>query len=701
MSSSSENSVAWRAYDDEVYRGVKEKRSCTDIYCLLILVVFVGCWIGVGYYAFWNGDINRILAPKDSTGRICGVDDDVRGKEYLFFFDISKCVSLNVFIYGCPTKQMCVKECPKENWSSDEVFKRPKVVWREEQKKLLCDREGIAATVNSYEALNQTIREQKCAPYYLRSTAAFAKMCLPTLGILPSSIANIDLTDQAAERAQNYFSYVYEVSSVIAEDMKKCWHLLVLFAAVSIVSCLFVIIVMGIITKIVIWCILGLILIFLAYSTIITYLQYNCTSESEATLAANSTNDFYSGTAYGQLQLLFQQKETWFVLFIVSAVFFVLFALLIIFLRSRIELAVMLIGEGSKAVNTIKSSLCFPFVIRVLQVAVITWFVILGFYIRSLGTSVYEVRGLNASISDCVCKTYHNGHWCLPHKFYEECHSKSTGQACVDAGCVFVEHRDPQVKTYLQMYNLFGLLWGLYFVSGLGQLVLSFCFSTWYWTYHKYDVPFFTLFYSIYATIRYHLGTVALGSFLIATCGFIRTLLEHTQRILKQSDGLLTQCMTWSMRGCFWLLQKFLIYISKNAYIMCSVTGSSFFSSSGQALGLLARNIVRAVVLDKVLDFLLLVGKITLTVLMGFLSYYAFTRPSLSLAYPLVPTGIVVLLTWIIAASFFGVYIVAVDTLFLSFLKDGELNDGSRTKPYYMSSKLKYIMSKSAKVRKH
>ena len=41
---------------------------------------------------------------------------------------------------------------------------------------------------------------------------------------------------------------------------------------------------------------------------------------------------------------------------------------------------------------------------------------------------------------------------------------------------------------------------------------------------------------------------------------------------------------------------------------------------------------------------------------------------------------------------FFGVYEMAVDTLFLCFLEDIERNDGSASKPYYMSKDLKKIL---------
>ena len=49
--------------------------------------------------------------------------------------------------------------------------------------------------------------------------------------------------------------------------------------------------------------------------------------------------------------------------------------------------------------------------------------------------------------------------------------------------------------------------------------------------------------------------------------------------------------------------------------------------------------------------------------------------------------------TYFIAACFFSVYAMAVDTLFLCFLVDSENNDGTAEKPYYMSEGLMKILS--------
>ena len=53
--------------------------------------------------------------------------------------------------------------------------------------------------------------------------------------------------------------------------------------------------------------------------------------------------------------------------------------------------------------------------------------------------------------------------------------------------------------------------------------------------------------------------------------------------------------------------------------------------------------------------------------------------------------------TWFISTAFFGVYGMAIDTIFLCFLEDSERHDGSAEKPYYMSKKLKKILGKKNK----
>jgi len=112
---------------------------------------------------------------------------------------------------------------------------------------------------------------------------------------------------------------------------------------------------------------------------------------------------------------------------------------------------------------------------------------------------------------------------------------------------------------------------------------------------------------------------------------------------------------------------------------------------------------VRVVVIDKVTDFLLFVGKLVVVGAVTALAYFFFGKkipgvkdviPTPDLSFFLVPVIIILLGVYVIAAGFFSVYNMAVDTLFLCFLEDLERHDGSAEKPYYMSKGLMKILGK-------
>ncbi|KAK9875143.1 hypothetical protein WA026_005934 [Henosepilachna vigintioctopunctata] len=104
---------------DPEFKGPLKHRSCTDVLCLLLFLAFVGCWIGIGIYAFKNGDPSSILIPKASNGLRCGKDSTVINKPYLFFFDLTKCIGPSVPFTGCPTLQICVEKCPDKKYFKD------------------------------------------------------------------------------------------------------------------------------------------------------------------------------------------------------------------------------------------------------------------------------------------------------------------------------------------------------------------------------------------------------------------------------------------------------------------------------------------------------------------------------------------------------------------------------------------------------
>lgn len=103
-------------------------------------------------------------------------------------------------------------------------------------------------------------------------------------------------------------------------------------------------------------------------------------------------------------------------------------------------------------------------------------------------------------------------------------------------------------------------------------------------------------------------------------------------------------------------------------------------------------------------SFILFIGKLLISAAVGVLGFYLFTKsiPGIPAAYAYVlapdtkyywvPLIFVILGTYFIAATFFSVFEMAIDTVFLCALKDMDIHDGSVEKPYFMSTKLLKIM---------
>lgn len=126
---------------------------------------------------------------------------------------------------------------------------------------------------------------------------------------------------------------------------------------------------------------------------------------------------------------------------------------------------------------------------------------------------------------------------------------------------------------------------------------------------------------------------------------------------------------------------------------MCAIHGKPFCTSARDAFNLLMRNVLRVVALDKVTDFLFFLSKVLVTVGMGAATYFYFVdaarRNLHELHYIWVPVAIVMIGTYLISSVFFGVYSMAVDTLFLCFR---ELKIIFKSSIYFYSDRILFFI---------
>uniref|UniRef100_A0A8C1HLH4 Choline transporter-like protein n=1 Tax=Cyprinus carpio carpio TaxID=630221 RepID=A0A8C1HLH4_CYPCA len=398
------------------------------------------------------------------------------------------------------------------------------------------------------------------------------------------------------------------------------------------------------------------------------------------------------------VQVYLQVRDTWLAFLIILSIVEAVLLLALIFLRTRILIAIALIQETSKALGHMMSTLFYPIVTFVLLLVCVSYWGITALYLATSGAPFYKVVAMNTSQSGC--SVIRANETCDPEY-----------PTCPSARCVFINYNTEglfQRNLFnLQIYNVFAFLWCVNFVIALGHCTLAGTFASYYWAFSKpADIPTFPLIQSFMRALRYHVGSLAFGALILTLVQIVRIILEYLDHKFKEAQNPCTRFIMCCLKCCFYCLEKFIKFINRNAYIMIAIYGKNFCVSAKNAFSLLMRNIIRVVVLDKVTDLLLFFGKLLVVGGVGVLAFFFFsgriqtpgtTFETAALNYYWMPIITVVFGAYLIAHGFFSVYNMGVDTLFLCFLEDLERNDGSPQKPYFMSKNLMKILNKKNK----
>lgn len=153
---------------------------------------------------------------------------------------------------------------------------------------------------------------------------------------------------------------------------------------------------------------------------------------------------------------------------------------------------------------------------------------------------------------------------------------------------------------YLLIYHFFGLLWTVQFVQGFAGMTIAGAIANWYFSRNennsteveKHVVPLglTPVISSLCRTLRYYLGTVAIGSFIIALVQFIRVVAEYIMHKMGNTQDNTTRFIKCCVRCCLGCLEWCVKIVSKNAFIYTAIKGEGFFNSAGSVVSIMARN---------------------------------------------------------------------------------------------------------------
>uniref|UniRef100_A0A8D0DCF9 Choline transporter-like protein n=1 Tax=Sander lucioperca TaxID=283035 RepID=A0A8D0DCF9_SANLU len=468
-----------------------------------------------------------------------------------------------------------------------------------------------------------------------------------------------------------------EVGMKIFEDYANSWKWILIGLVMTMAVSLVFILLLRYTAGVFLWLIVVSVIAAIGYGIWHCYWEYSSLSGKPGTNITISDIGFHT-----DLSIFLQLRQTWLIFMICLSVIEAIIVVILIFLRTRLRIAIALLKEGSRAISYIMSTLLYPIITFLLLAICIAYWVVTALYPSNCWFIIKSVT------------------------FFQTFSQTNITKVCPGSQCMFafyggesVYHRNILV---LHVCNLFVFLWLVNFTMALGQCALAGAFASYYWALKKpNDIPACPLYSSFSRAIRYHTGSLAFGSLILSVVQMIRIVLEYLDHKLKGSQNACTRFMLCCLKCCFWCLEHVIRFINRNAYIMIAIYGKNFCTSSNDAFFLLMRNVIRVAVLDKVTDFLLFLGKLLISGSVGVLAFFFFThkipviqQETPSLNYCWVPLLTVIFGSYMIAHGFLNVYAMCVDTLFLCFCEDLERNDGSSSRPYYMSPGLHKILRK-------
>ncbi|KAI4833120.1 hypothetical protein KUCAC02_016037 [Chaenocephalus aceratus] len=599
-----------------------EERSCTDIPWLLIFILFGAGMAFICGYPIATGAASRLVRGYDSYGNTCGKN--------------------NTKIEGVPLSGRDMTE------NKYVFFLDPcnlDLINRKIKSLALCVSKCPAAELQTYNdvklfALNNGshLCSYDISPTRYTSHADRSTKC-PKLPVLPSKsvplLHRCIPTDIScyAEFAQAFVTFVSDNSVLrrVVAGVMASKEIIMGLCLLALVLSLIMMVVIRYISKVLMWILTILVIIGSIGGTGVLWWLY---ADHRKALENNTLSVFGKEVASDNVKALLVYS-------IGATIFTVVLLLVMFFMRKRVALTISLFHVAGKVFIHLPLLALQPFwTFLCLMLFWVYWIAVL----LTLGTSGTAVK------------------------------NNSTG---------LVEYQMQGPYQYLVWYHAVGLIWISEFILAFQQMTISGAVVTYYFTRNKSQMPATPILSSMARTFRYHLGTLAKGSFIItlpAQGKGKRLCPLHAERLYL----------------LLWCLEKCLAYLNQNAYTATAINSTNFCTSAKDAFLILVENALRVAAINTVGDFVLFLGKVLVVACTAFAGVLALNYQREYTVWVL-PLLIVSVFAFLVAHCFLSVFENVVDVLFLCFAVDSKYNDGSPGREYYMDKALMEYVENSKK----
>jgi len=182
---------------------------------------------------------------------------------------------------------------------------------------------------------------------------------------------------------------------------------------------------------------------------------------------------------------------------------------------------------------------------------------------------------------------------------------------------------------------------------------------------------------SICLGVSYHVGSLAFGSLVVTIAQIVRLMFFWAKEVEGEQSNAVTKCLIKVGNCIAQCLERFLRFISNQAYIQIALTGRGFCESCGIAFAMFARHplrfgfVYKASLLVEFLGVVVVAGVSTLAAYLAFEKLPQSVLPTLS--SPVAPLAVVALGSALIGTAIMHPFSTACSAIMHCFAADEEM----------------------------
>ncbi|XP_050304964.1 choline transporter-like 1 [Anthonomus grandis grandis] len=627
-----------------------EERSCTDVFWLILYILFWFLMVIIAAFSFVYGNPLRIINGYDSFGNICGTKNnkpmgnftwsglDTSDKPYLLFYDIKNLKdSLKICVKSCPAKTLLhVKDIYDYHQGGMDLCKYG--FNYEELKNPDKDKSVLSAPLGPCPVL----------PIY--EGKPVLNRCIPQL-----------FKEGAEAILSNFYDLLngWDTLDQVLGDVYHTWREILLLSVLSLLISLVTIAILHCLAHIISY----FIMIGFALASIggTAYLWYTYI-DIKRNLDHTELNAKYSVLVESV------RNETAFLWFsIIATIITIVILAITVFMRKQVDFLANLFKETSKCIMHLPGLFFQPLLTFIfLAVFFLFWIFVVLCLATASNPSTHVISGVRVEGKGPIAT--------VPPTI----NPNNVSMSVVEKLNHFkvVEYIDADWIQGMWWVYFIGLIWTSEFIMACQQMVIAGAVAHWFYR-HKYKSNDHVC-YSMGKLLKYHLGSVALGSLIITAFKIPRLILMYLHERFTRGKEKGNECSSCGLKCCiccFYCLEKFIRYLNHNAYTVIAIDGSNFCKAAGTAFEVLTSHALQVATINSLGDFILFLGKCFVTAVTGIIGLAIFRRNP-ELTFYAAPTLLVCIFAFFVAHCVLSLYEMVLDTVYLCMCQSGDAPDG-------------------------